>query len=100
MTGPVALGFHLRLKLPAAIADEYGRILLPGGLETEIVINPAVGEEHLRRERLELEIMTRIGGEGFSSSRISNGDSTGGKAEDAATAWASGIVGFLTSPTR
>ena len=63
MARPVALGLLLRLELAAAIADEHRLIALPRGLETEIVVDPAVREEHVRGEGLALEIMTRIGGE-------------------------------------
>src|SRR5262249_25279965 len=57
---PIALGFLLRLQFAPAITDKHCLIAFPYCLQTEIVVDSAVGEKHMGSKRFTLQIMTRI----------------------------------------
>jgi hypothetical protein len=97
---PVGFGLLLGLELAAGVANEDGLIALPCRLEAEIVVDaPSVRNTRVVNGA-RWRSVPEPGVKSLFSSRSSQGESTGGNAEEAATARASDMVGALTSPTR
>src|SRR5262249_5707121 len=57
---PIAGGLLLRRQLRAGVADEYGLIALEDRLQTEVVVDAAVAEDHVRCERWMIQVRTGI----------------------------------------
>ena len=100
MPRPVRFRLFLGFCLAAGIADQNRLVPLPCGLEAEIVVDAAVAENHAGGEWRPLQIEAGARFEVAVPQRSSNGDSTGGNADEAATACARGMRGFFTMPTR
>ena len=96
MPRPVRLRLFLGFGLAAGIADQNGLVPLPCGLEAEIVVDAAVAENDAGGEWRPLQIEARARFEvAVPRAAVSNGDSTGGNADEAATACARGTSAIL-----
>ncbi len=87
-------------KTSAGIANQNSFVSFPSGFKSEIVINTAVRENYLRAEFVRLQVGATAGCKFLRVKVESTGERISGKAEEAATATAKSIRGFLTSPTR
>jgi hypothetical protein len=64
MVCPVGLRFLFRLEFPAAIAHQDCSIVLPGRLQSQVIVDSTVSQNHSTGVRFALQIGPAAGGKG------------------------------------